>query len=42
MPVSVSKKKEPLDIEPILLDKQQDSSGFVATVLSTGQIIYQN
>ncbi|MCL2212643.1 MAG: nucleotidyltransferase domain-containing protein [Oscillospiraceae bacterium] len=29
------------DIEPHLLDKQNDDSGFVAHVMKTGKIIYQ-
>lgn len=29
------------DIEPILLDSQDDKSGFVANVYKTGRVIYQ-
>lgn len=29
------------DIEPILLDSQNDKSGFVANVYKTGRVIYQ-
>ncbi|MCL2806756.1 MAG: nucleotidyltransferase domain-containing protein [Coriobacteriia bacterium] len=29
------------NIEPILLDSQDDKSGFVANVFKTGQVIYQ-
>jgi predicted nucleotidyltransferase len=29
------------DIEPILLDSQNDRSGFVANVYKTGQVIYR-
>ena len=29
------------DIEPILLDSQDDKSGFVANVYKTGKVIYQ-
>ena len=29
------------DIEPILLDSQDDKSGFVANVYKTGQVVYQ-
>lgn len=28
------------DIEPILLDKKSDRSGFVSTVLETGHVVY--
>lgn len=33
--------KRSLDIEPVLLDKAGDRSGFAAEVLRTGKIIYQ-
>jgi predicted nucleotidyltransferase len=29
------------DIEPILLDRTKDKSGFVANIFKTGQVIYQ-
>jgi predicted nucleotidyltransferase len=30
------------DIEPILLDRAQDKSGFVANIFKTGQVIYRS
>jgi len=37
----IKRNKEYIDIEPHLLDENDDPSGFVKHVLKTGEIIYQ-